>query len=69
MDPLLFDSDLVVRSAITLKKLKSDSVLVDIYIYMFNVWFGFTEINVDLLRFWWLWRRSKSYVHFIALKP
>lgn len=69
MDPLLFDSDLVVRSAITLKKLKSDLVLVDIYIYMFNVWFGFTEINVDLLRFWWLWRRSKSYVHFIALKP
>lgn len=27
--------------------------------YMFDIWLGFTEVNIDLLKFWWLWRRSK----------
>ncbi|KAI8009719.1 hypothetical protein LOK49_LG06G02228 [Camellia lanceoleosa] len=28
--------------------------------YMLDVWFGFTEINANLLSFWWLWRRSRD---------
>ncbi|XP_028070459.1 uncharacterized protein LOC114272952 [Camellia sinensis] len=28
--------------------------------YMLDAWFGFTEINSNLLSFWWLWRRSRG---------
>ncbi|KAG8381205.1 hypothetical protein BUALT_Bualt06G0098000 [Buddleja alternifolia] len=28
---------------------------------MFDICSGFSEIKVDLLRFWWLWRRSKAF--------
>lgn len=27
--------------------------------YVFDLWIGFTEIDVDLLRFGWSWRRSR----------
>lgn len=66
-------TDLDVESATTLKELNSDLVLVVRYIiytyiyrYMFSIWFGFTEIDVDLLISWWLWRRYKCFYHFLA---
>lgn len=40
--------------------LKSEITVVvnkHIYRYMFH---GLDKIEVDLLRFWWLWRKSKS---------
>ncbi|CAL5431276.1 unnamed protein product [Camellia sinensis] len=31
--------------------------------YLLEVRFGFTEINANLLNFWWLWRRSRVIIH------
>lgn len=48
--------------SVDLKKLKSEGAVVVHkyrYTYMFDEWVGFVEIDVDLLRFWWLWRKSK----------
>ena len=43
--------------------LKSEIIVVvnkHIYRYMFHALEGLAKIEVDLLRFWWLWRKSKS---------
>ncbi|KAL1547227.1 hypothetical protein AAHA92_23729 [Salvia divinorum] len=45
-----------------LKKLKSEGTVVVnklVYRYMFDDLDGLGEIEVDLLWFWWLWRKSK----------
>lgn len=50
---------------VDLKKLKSEGTVVvykHIYRYMFDDLGWLAEIEVDLLRFWWLWRKSKSAV-------
>lgn len=70
---LIVITDLDVESATQLKKVKRNLVLVlyfHLYIhidrYMFSVWFGLSEIDVDLLVSWWLWRRYKGFYRFIA---
>lgn len=48
--------------SLDLKKLKSEaSAVVHKHVskYMFDELVGLAEITVDLLRFWWLWRKSK----------
>lgn len=48
--------------SLDLKKLKSEaSVVVHKHVpkYMFDELVGLAEVTVDLLRFWWLWRKSK----------
>lgn len=37
---------------------------IQIHIYVFNEGVGYSEIDVDLIRFWWLWRRSRFFHHF-----
>lgn len=66
-------TDLDVESATNLKIFKTDLVpfVTDLsytYIsrYMFSICFGFSEIDVDLLVSWWLWRRFKCFCHFLA---
>ena len=47
---------------VDLKKLKSEGTVVlnkFVYRYMFDDLDGLAEIEVDLLRFWWLWRKFK----------
>lgn len=44
------------------KKLKSEKAVVvdsESLSCVFDFWVGFTEIDVDLLRFGWTWRRSR----------
>lgn len=47
---------------VDLKILKSEGAVVvhkHVYKYMFDDLDGLAEIEVDLVRFWWLWRKSK----------
>lgn len=47
---------------VDLKKLRSEGAVVvhkHVYRYMFDDLDGLDKIEVDLLRFWWLWRKSK----------